>query len=82
MGGDPQNVPPPLKGPALTFGGLGHGGAQAVHVVPPVAVVTEQQLVLGGGMGVIWSGFGVIWGVFGVRGCFGMVWGGFGVVSG
>lgn len=33
---------------SLTFRGLCHGGAQTVHVVTPVAVVTEQQLVLGG----------------------------------
>lgn len=31
-----------------TFGRFGHGRAQAVHVVPPVTVVTEQQLVLEG----------------------------------
>lgn len=30
------------------FRGLGHGGTQAVHVVTPIAVVTKQQLVLGG----------------------------------
>lgn len=38
----------PGAGPPLTFRGLRHGGAQAVHVVAAVAVVTEQQLVLGG----------------------------------
>lgn len=30
------------------FRGLRHGRAQTVHVVSPVAVITEQQLVLGG----------------------------------
>lgn len=33
---------------SLTFWGLRHGGAQAVHVVTPIAVITKQQLVLGG----------------------------------
>lgn len=33
---------------SLTFRGLCHGGTQAVHVVTPIAVVTKQQLVLGG----------------------------------
>lgn len=33
---------------SLTFRGLRHGGTQAVHMVTPIAVVTEQQLVLGG----------------------------------
>lgn len=40
--------PPPSDPPPLTFRGLRHGGAQAVHVVTPIAVVTKQQLVLGG----------------------------------
>lgn len=35
------------QGP-LTFGGLGHGGGEAVHVVATVTVITEEQLVLGG----------------------------------
>ena len=39
----PTSDPPPL-----TFRGLRHGGTQAVHVVTPIAVVTKQQLVLGG----------------------------------
>lgn len=41
---------PPHVSPtsSLTFRGLGHGRAQAVHVITSVTVVTEQQLVLGG----------------------------------
>lgn len=35
-----------LGGGVLTFRRLGHGGAQAVHVVAPVTVIAEQQLVL------------------------------------
>lgn len=32
---------------SLTFRGLRHGRAQTVHVVTPITVITEQQLVLG-----------------------------------
>lgn len=44
----PPTPPHAVPTSSLTFRGLRHGGTQAVHVVTPIAVVTKQQLVLGG----------------------------------
>lgn len=46
--GFPSPDPHVMPTSSLTFWGLRHGGAQAVHVVTPVAVIAKQQLVLGG----------------------------------
>lgn len=46
--GFPAPRPHVVPTSSLTFRGLRHGGAQAVHVVTPIAVIAKQQLVLGG----------------------------------
>lgn len=43
--GFPTSRPHVVPTSSLTFRGLRHGGAQAVHVVTPIAVIAKQQLV-------------------------------------